>query len=73
MMLNSEDLKFSFKGVSVEACQSVMFRLGNRNCFNSAIQCPICLKLHTFDKCPGLKTTKCQYSFIICWQIINEY
>ncbi len=37
-----------------------MSRHGNRSCFYSPIKCPICPKLHTFDKSHGLKTSTCQ-------------
>ncbi len=64
-MLNCEDLEFSLKGVSMAAWQITLFRHGNRSCCNSAIKCPICPKLHRFDKSPGLKTSKGQYCIII--------
>ncbi len=65
-MLNCKDLEFSLKGVSMAASQISMSRNGNKSCCNSAIQCPICPRLHTFDKkIPGLKTSKGQYSDII--------
>ncbi len=59
-MLNCEDLEFSLKGVSMAASQISMSRHWNRSCRYSAIKCPICLKLHTFDKSHGLKTSLCQ-------------
>ncbi len=59
-MLNCEDLEFSLKGVSMAASQISMSRHGNKSCCNSAIQCPICPRLHTFDKGHGLKTSTCQ-------------
>ncbi len=31
----------------------------------TCIQCPVCPKLHTFYKSPGLKTSKGQYSVIV--------
>ncbi len=49
-MLNCEDLEFSLKGVSLAASQISMSRHGNKSCRYSAIKCPICPKLHTFDK-----------------------
>ncbi len=59
-MLNCEDLEFSLKGVSLAASQISISRHGNKSCCNSAIKCPICPKLHTFDKSHGLKTSLCQ-------------
>ncbi len=59
-MLNCEDLEFSLKGVSLAASQISMSRHGNRCCRYSAIKCPICPKLHTFDKSHSLKTSLCQ-------------
>ncbi len=64
-MLNCEDLEFSLKGVSMAASQISMSRHGNKSCCNSAIQCPICPRLHTFDKNPGLNTSKYEYFIII--------
>ncbi len=64
-ILNCEDLEFSLKGVSMVAWQSSMSRHGNTSCCNSAIKCPICPKLHRFDKSPGLNTSKGQYCIII--------
>ncbi len=57
-MLNCKELEFSLMGVSMAASQISMSRHGNRSCCNSAIQCPICPSLHTFDKNPGLNTSK---------------
>ncbi len=65
VMLNCEDLEFSLKGVSMAASQISMSRHGNKSCCNSAIQCPICPRLHTFDKNPGLNTSKYEYLIII--------
>ncbi len=52
--LNCEDLEFSLK-----ACP---WRPANfdaspetGSCYNSGMQCPICTKLHMFDKTPDLK------------------
>ncbi len=61
-MINCEDLEFSLKGVSLAASQISMSRHGNKSCCNSAIQCSICPKLHTFDKNHGLNTSKYEYS-----------
>ncbi len=52
-------------GVSMVASQISMSRHGNKSCCNSAIQCPICPRLHRFDKNPGLNTSKYEYSIII--------
>ncbi len=65
VMLNCEDLEFSLKGVSMAASQISMSRHGNKSCCNSAIQCPICPRLHMFDKNPGLDTSKYEYFIII--------
>ncbi len=65
VMLNCEDLEFSLKGVSMAASQISMSRHGNKSCCNSAIKCPICPRLHTFDKNPGLNTSKYEYFIII--------
>ncbi len=32
---------------------------------NLNMQCPICPKLHMFDKCAGLNTSTCQYPVIV--------
>ncbi len=53
--LNCEDLEFSLKGVSVAALTNFDASPRNRKCYNSGIQCPICTKLHMFDKTPDLK------------------
>ncbi len=58
-MLYCEELEFSLMGVSMAASQISMSRHGNKSCCNSAIKCPICPRLHTFDKSHGLKTS-CQ-------------
>ena len=63
-MLNCEDLEVSFKGVSVAALQISMFRHEKGSCYNSDIQCPICPKLHMFEKTPDLNISTCQYSDI---------
>ncbi len=63
-MLNCEDLEFSLKGVSMAASQISMSRHGNKVVV-TAIQCPICPRLHTFDKNPGLNTSKYEYFIII--------
>ncbi len=39
--------------------QISMFRHETGSCYNSGMLCPICTKLHTFDKSHGLKTS-CQ-------------
>ncbi len=64
VMLNCEDLEFSLKGVSLAASQISMSRHGNKSCCNSAIQYPICPRLHTFDKNPGLEISIYEYSII---------
>ncbi len=64
-MLNCEELEFSLMGVYLAASQISMSRHGNKSCFNSAIQCPICPRLHMFDKNPGLNTSKYEYLIII--------
>ena len=64
-MLNCEDLEFSLKGVSVAAWQISMIRHEKGSCYNSDIQCPICPKLHMFDKTPDLKRLTCPYSVIV--------
>ncbi len=48
--LNCEDLEFSSGGVSLASCQILMFRHETGSCYNSGMQCPICTKLHMFDK-----------------------
>ncbi len=53
--LNCEDLEFSSEGVSVASCQILMFRHETGSCYNSGMLCPICTKLHMFDKTPDLK------------------
>ncbi len=65
VMLNCEDLEFSFKGRVRGGVTKYDVSQGNRSCCNSAIQCPICPRLHKFDKNPGLNTSKEQYSNII--------
>ncbi len=49
-------------GVFMAASQISMSRHGNKCCCNSAIQCLICPRLHTFDKNLGLNTYKYEYS-----------
>ncbi len=61
VMLNCEDLEFSWEGVSVASCQISMSRHGYKCCCNSAIQFSICPRLHMFDKDPGLNTS--EYGF----------
>ncbi len=56
--LNCEDLEFSSEGVSVASCQMLMFRHETGSCYISGMLCPICTKLHTFDKNPDLKRSK---------------
>ncbi len=56
--LNCEDLEFSSEGVSVASCQISMFRHETGSRYNSGMQCPICTKLHMFDKTPDLKRSK---------------
>ncbi len=63
--LNCEDLEFSLEGVSVASCQISMFRHETGSCYNSGMQCPMCTKIPMFDKTPGLKTSKGQYSDVI--------
>ncbi len=63
--LNCEDLEFSLKGVSVAACQISMLRQETGSCYNSGMQCPICTKLHMFDKTPDLKRSTSLYSVIV--------
>ncbi len=53
--LNCEDLEFSLEGVSVASCQISMFRHETGSCYNSGMLCPICTKLHMFDKTPDMK------------------
>ncbi len=53
--LNCENLEFSSEGMSVASCQMSMFRHETGSCYNSGMQCPICTKLHMFDKTPNLK------------------
>ncbi len=64
-MLNCEELEFSLMGVSLAASQMSISRHGNRCCCYSAIQCPICPKLHMVGKSHGLKTSKYEYFIII--------
>ena len=64
-MLNCEDLEFSLKGVSVAAWRISMIRHEKWSCYNSDIQCPICHKLHMFDKTPDLNRLICPYSVIV--------
>ncbi len=49
--------------VSVAAWQASMFHHEIGGCYNSGIQCPICPKLHMFDKSPVLNI--CPYSVIV--------
>ncbi len=56
--LNCEDLEFSSEGVSVAYCQILMFRHETGSCYISGMLCPICTKLHMFDKNPDLKRSK---------------
>ncbi len=63
--LNCEDLEFSSEGVSVASCQILMFRHETGSCYISGILCPICTKLHMFDKNPDLKRSKGPYSVIV--------
>ncbi len=56
--LNCEDLEFSSEGVSVASCQILMFRHETGSCYISGMLCPICTKLHMFDKNPDLKRSK---------------
>ncbi len=63
--LNCEDLEFSTEGVSVASCQILMFRHETGSCYNSGMLCPIYTKLHTFDKTPDMKRSKCPYSVIV--------
>ncbi len=63
--LNCEDLEFSSQGVSVASCQILMFRHETGSCYISGMLCPIYTKLHTFDKNPGLNTSKYEYVIII--------
>ncbi len=65
VMLNCEELKISLMGVSLAASQISMSRHGNISCCYSAIKCPICPRLHMFDKNPGLNTSKYEYAIII--------
>ncbi len=60
-MLNCEDLEFSLKDVSVRRDKIRCLAKGIEVVVNSAIQCPICPRLHKFDKSPGLNTSKEQY------------
>ncbi len=53
--LNLKDLEFSSEGVSVASCQISMIRHETGSCYNSGMQCPICTKLHMFDKTPDMK------------------
>ncbi len=63
--LNCEDLEFSLKGVSVAAWQTSKFRHEKLSCYNSGIQCPICIKIHMFDESPVLNTWPWPYSVIV--------
>ncbi len=63
--LNSKILEFSSEGVSVASCQILMFRHETGSCYISGMLCPICTKLHTFDKNPDLKRSKWPYSVIV--------
>ncbi len=63
--LNCEDLEFSSEGVSVASCQIVMFRHETGSCYISGMLCPICTKLHMFDKTPDMKRSKWPYSVIV--------
>ncbi len=65
VMLNCEEFEFSLMGVSLAASQILMSHHGIKSCCNSAIQKPICPRLHTFDKNPGLNTSKYEYYIII--------
>ncbi len=56
--LNCEDLEFSSEGVSVASCQILMFRHETGSCYISGMLCPICTKLHMFDKTPDMKRSK---------------
>ncbi len=56
--LNCQDLEFSLEGVSVASCQISMFRHETGSCYISGMLCPICTKLHMFDKNPDLKRSK---------------
>ncbi len=60
VMLYCEELEFFAKGRVHGGVTNSMSRHGNRSCCYSAIKCPICPKLHTFDKGHGLKTSTCQ-------------
>ncbi len=51
-MSNCDDLDFLLKGVSLAASQISMSRHEKGGCYNSGMLCPICTKLHTFDKTP---------------------
>ncbi len=53
--LNCEDLEFSSEGVSVAFYQMLMFRHETGSCYNLGMLCPICPKLHMFDKTPDMK------------------
>ncbi len=61
--LNCEDLEFSSEGVSVASCQISMIRHETGSCCNSAIQCPMCTKIHMFDKTPDLKRFRGPHSY----------
>ncbi len=63
--LNCEDLEFSSEGVSVASSQISMFRHETGSCYNSGMLCPICTKLHMFDKTPDMKRSTWPYSVIV--------
>ncbi len=63
--LNCEDLEFSSEGVSVASSQISMFRHETGSCYNSVMLCPICTKLHMFDKTPDMKRSARPYSVIV--------
>ncbi len=62
--LNCEDLEFSSEGVSVASCQILMIRHETGSCYNSGMLCPICTKLHMFDKTPDMMRST-SYSVIV--------
>ncbi len=61
--LNCEDLEFSSEGVSVASSQISTFRHETGSCYNSGMLCPICTKLHMFDKTPDMKRSTWPHSY----------
>ncbi len=64
MMKSCAICDFSSDGVNVVWRPFCTFCHETSSCCNSKVHCPICPRLHRFDKSSGRNTSTCQYSVI---------